>query len=106
MFSKEGHQTSGGLKFLNEETTASGIAKDAAHNPITGSRLAQMREAEAPENWECPGASAWQQLVAVCLSQWEKTKPIGHCQCHANCDGEGQGQNYGYVHGNPPPQLS
>jgi hypothetical protein len=42
-----------------------------------------------------------QQLVAVCSSQWEKTKPIGRCQCHANGDGEAQGQNYGYVHGNP-----
>jgi hypothetical protein len=52
--------------------------------------------------WECPGASAWQQLVAVCSTQWEKTKPIGRCQCHANGDGEGQGQNYGYVHGNHP----
>jgi hypothetical protein len=46
--------------------------------------------------WECPGAS----LVAVCSSQWDKTKPKGRCQCHG--DGEGQGQNYGYVHGNHP----
>jgi len=27
MFSKEGHQTSGGLKFLNEETTAPLLAR-------------------------------------------------------------------------------
>jgi hypothetical protein len=51
---------------------------------------------------ECLGASAWQQLVAVCSSQWEKTEPIGRCQCYASGDGEGQGQNYGYVHGNHP----
>ena len=61
--------------------------------------------AEAPGRknyWECPGASAWQQLVAVCSHQWEQTKPKGRCQCHADGGGEGQGQNCGYVHGNHP----
>jgi hypothetical protein len=64
--------------------------------------MKKQKPREGRERWEYPGASAWQQLVAVCSSQWEKTKPIGRCQCHANGDGEGQGQNYGYVHGNHP----
>jgi hypothetical protein len=42
MFSKEGHQTSGGLKFLNEENNRVLYHKGAAHNPTTGSQSASL----------------------------------------------------------------